>query len=272
MTYQPVVPFSGFAGWRFLSRTMETQQAAFAASTENQRLDSYFRETIGQIDTAKALVDDRRLLGVALGAFGLDADIDNKYFIRKVLEEGSLDRTALANKLSDKSYLALTTAFGFGDYSVPRTKLSTFADEILTKFQTREFEVAVGEVDNDLRMAMSLQRDLPELAAKDISETAKWYTIIGSPSLSRVFQTALNLPPSVGALDVDQQREIYMSKAQRVYGTADPAELSRPETLEVLTRDYLLRAQLSSMTSVSSQNVALSLLQNAGAQRLSLRL
>jgi len=151
-------------------------------------------------------------------------------------------------------------------------KLSTFADEILTKFQTREFEVAVGEVDNDLRMAMSLQRDLPELAAKDMSEAAKWYTIIGSPSLSRVFQTALNLPHSVGALDVDQQREIYMSKAQRVYGTSDPAELSRPEKLEVLTRDYLLRAQLSSMTSVSSQNVALSLLQNAGAQRLSLRL
>ncbi|MEO1952079.1 DUF1217 domain-containing protein, partial [Thioclava sp.] len=159
-----------------------------------------------------------------------------------------------------------------GDYSVPRMKLSTYADEVLSKFQTRGFEVAVGAVDNDLRMAMSLQRDLPELGAKDMSETAKWYTIIGSPSLSRVFQTALNLPPSVGALDVDQQREIYMSKAQRVYGTSDPAELSRPETLEVLTRDYLLRAQLSSMTSVSSQNVALSLLQNAGAQRLSLRL
>ncbi|OWY07730.1 flagellar protein [Thioclava sp. F42-5] len=272
MTYQPVIPFSGFAGWRFLSRTMETQKAAFAASSENQRLDRYFRETIGSIDTAQELVDDRRLLSVALGAFGLDADIDNKYFIRKVLEEGSLDRTALANKLSDKSYLALTKAFGFGDFAIPRTKLSTFADEILNQFESREFEVAVGGVDNDMRMAMSLQRDLPALAARDMSEPAKWYTIIGSPALSRVFQTALNLPPSVGALDVEQQRDIYMSKAQRVYGTSDSAELAAPEKLAALTRDYLLRAQLSNMASVSPQNVALSLLRNTGAQGLSLRL
>ena len=39
--------------------------------------------------SAADLVADRRLLKVALGAFGLEGEIDKKAFIRKVLEEGT---------------------------------------------------------------------------------------------------------------------------------------------------------------------------------------
>ena len=79
----------------------------------------YFAAKIGEIDSAEQLVSDRRLLSVALGAFGLHADIDNKYFIRKVLEDGVLKEDALANRLTDERYKSLTKAFGFGDFSVP---------------------------------------------------------------------------------------------------------------------------------------------------------
>jgi hypothetical protein len=61
-------------------------------------------------------VGDRRLLEVALGAFGLDDDIRNRFFIRKVLEEGTTSPSRrFANRLSDKRYLALAETFGFGD-------------------------------------------------------------------------------------------------------------------------------------------------------------
>ncbi len=97
-----------------------------------QRDTDYFLENIGKIDTAEDLVNDRRLLSVALGAFGLDEDIDSKYFIRKVLEDGTLDPEALSNKLADKRYLDFSQAFGFGDYGIPpRTKVSDFATEIV---------------------------------------------------------------------------------------------------------------------------------------------
>ena len=38
---------------------------------------------------------------MALGAFGLQDDINNRYFIRKILEEGTTNEDALANRFSD---------------------------------------------------------------------------------------------------------------------------------------------------------------------------
>ena len=111
MTYSPVIPVSGYAGWSFLGRTMAKQTAAFEKSPEIKRDEDYFRANIGKVNTAEELVKDRRLLKVALGAFGLDADMNNKAFIEKMLKEGTLNGSALANKLADKQYLKLTVAF-----------------------------------------------------------------------------------------------------------------------------------------------------------------
>ena len=268
MSFQPVVPFSGYAGWDFLSRTMGRQKAAFAASGDIQRNEDYFREKIGGVKTAENLISDRRLLSVALGAFGLDEDIGNTFFIRKVLEDGALAADALANKLSDKRYLKLTQAFGF-DLATPRTVMSDFVDKILTQYEERQFEIGVGNTDNNLRLALALQRDLPELAARESSQTTKWYTIIGSPTMSAVFQTALGLPSSVGALDLDQQVRIYADRAERFYGSADPANLAASDRLEKLTREFLLRSQLNLDAPISSGNAALTLLQGVSAGRLS---
>ena len=55
----------------------------------------------GRIASAEALVKDRRLLTVALGAFGLDGEIDKKFFIRKVLEGGTEASDSLANRPYD---------------------------------------------------------------------------------------------------------------------------------------------------------------------------
>lgn len=276
MSYNPIFPLNGYAGWKLLNRTMDVQKAAFAASADIKRNEDYFREKIGSITTAEDLVSDRRLLSVALGAFGLDDDINNKFFIKRVLEEGSIDTKSLANKLSDKAYLKLSQAFGFGDYSVPRTVLSDFSDEILTKYETRQFEVAVGNSDNDLRLALAARRDLSDLVTKSSSENTKWYSIIGSESLATVVRTALGLPDSTSSLDVDQQVEIYKNRAESVFGSSDPSQFSEPENIEKVVRLFLLRSQLKNGTSISGGSAALQLLQynssNGKANTLSLLL
>lgn len=265
MTYTPIIPATGYAGWKLLNRTMDKQKATFVASAEIQRDEEYFRAKIGTITTAEELVSDRRLMKVALGAFGLDADIDNKYFIRKVLEEGTLASDSLANKLADKTYLKFSEAFGFGDFSVPRTALSDFADEILGKYETRQFEVAVGDSDESLRLALSIQRELPDLAAGTTSNNARWYSIIASSSLSTVMQSALGLPTSIESLDVDQQLEIYKEKAEAVFGTSDVSELAEADNLERVVRLYLVRTQIDSATSATGSSIALQLLQGTSS-------
>lgn len=271
MSYTPVIPFSGYAGWKFLGRTMQVQKAAFAASATQQRDEDYFRAKIGGIKTAKDLVADRRLLKVALGAFGLDADIESRYFIQKVLEEGTLDASDLANKLSNKSYAEFSRAFGFGDYSTPRTILSDFADEILDAYEVQQFEAAVGETDNSMRLAMHAERELPLIAAKSSSETTKWLTVIGSKPLAEVMRVAFGFPASFGGADVDAQVSNLQRKAEAILGSSDPAAFSKPENVEKLVKMYLLRNQSSGSTTTAA-SAALQLLQAGGAAQGSLLL
>ncbi|MEJ2023291.1 MAG: DUF1217 domain-containing protein [Maritimibacter sp.] len=123
MAFQPIIPFGGMAGWNFLQRTRESQQETFNNSPDIKNDIEYFKEHIGEVQTAEDLVNDYRLLKVSLGAFGLGDDLGSKAYIQKVLEEGSLDPKSFANRMADKRYLAMTEAFGF-DLEPPNTQLS----------------------------------------------------------------------------------------------------------------------------------------------------
>ena len=266
MSFQPVIPLGGYAGWTFLQRTRETQQQAFEASPQLARNVAYFEENIGAVQTAEELVGDRRLLSVALGAFGLDDDINNKYFLQKVLEDGTLDPAALGNRLSDKRYLAFSQAFGFGDFATPRTVLSDFPAEIAGAFKERQFEIAVGNQDQNMRLAMSLERSLTEIAGKDTTDNGRWFSVMGEPPLRTVFETALGLPSSVGALNLDQQLATFREKAQARFGDAEVAQFADPAKREDLVRLFLLRAGASaSVAGTSPQSAALTLLQSGGS-------
>ncbi len=265
MTYTPAIPIGGYAGWLVLNRTMEKQEAALTQTASYQRDEDYFREKIGTITSAKDLVADRRLLSVALGAFGLDDDINSKAFIQKILEEGTQASDSLANRLSDKSYYALSEAFGFGDYDTPLSTETGFADEILEKYKTRQFAIAVGDVNESFRYALTAQRDLPTIAATSSSSNTKWYQIIGSEPLAAFMRTALGLPEAVSSLDVDRQLEIYKEKAESQFGSSDLASVISGDGMDKLIKSYLVRTQLTEGASTTGQSAALQILQGSGS-------
>ena len=263
MTFAPALPLSGYAGWTLLKRTMAVQTAAFSASPEIKSDEVYFRAKIGKIDSAEQLVSDRRLLKVALGAFGLGDDINNRYFIRKVLEDGTLKADALANKLADKSYQKFSAAFGFGNFATPSTKISDFPDKILTAYRSRSFEAAVGQQDGNMRLALNAERELTDLAAKTSSENTKWYTVLGSEPLRRVFETALGLPAAFGALDIDQQLSVIKSKAKSQLGSDKVADFAAPAEMDKLLRRFLIRSEIGALGSgTSAAQNALTILQS----------
>lgn len=264
MSFSPILPFGGYSGWSFLKRTLPAQTEAFRANPSLARDEDYFRAKIGSVKTADDLVSDRRLLKVALGAYGLDADIENRYFIKKVLEDGTLDTGALANKLADKQYRAFSSGLGFGDYDIPRTQLSDFADKTLAAYRIRQFETAVGEQDDNLRLAMNAERELSALASRTSSDETKWFTIMGSTPLRQVFEKALGLPNSFASLDLDQQLNTLQDKTKRAFGSDQVAQFDDPEKVEALIRRFLIRSEaVASFSSTSPGAVALSLLQGA---------
>ncbi len=259
--FQPVVPFSGVSGWVFLQNTLESQTNAFEKSPEIVRDTDYFEKTIATIHTPEDLVGDRRLLRVALGAFGLQDDIDNRYLIKTVLEEGTQDSDALANRLADDRYAQLSEAFGFGEAETLRTIETGFGREITSLFRTREFEVAVGERNESMRLALNADRELFEIANSSSSEDARWFQILGTPPLRTVFETALGLPSGFAQLDIDRQLEVFKEKSQRTLGLESLDALADTETREAVLHSFLVRDQIQSATIQSSVSIALSLLQ-----------
>lgn len=266
MTFQPIVPLTGFAGWQFLNRTLDTQQTAFRESAGVTRLTDYFRENIGSVVTAEQLVEDRMLREVALGAFGLDADIDSRAFIQMILEEGTTEDDALANRLADSTYRTFSETFGFGDIFGPRTLLPDFADEIIARYEDRQFQIAVGNQDNDLRLALNLEGGLADLLESTTGEDARWFAIMGNTPLRTVFQTAMSLPSEVATLDIDRQLEIYKDRASSIFGTESVGDFTDPDRADDLIRLFLVRSEVAQFQATSTANVALTLLSNIPTQ------
>lgn len=261
MSFQPVLPVGGYAGWRFLSRTLQTQQEAFAASPAVTRPADHFRERIASVGSAGDLVADRQLLRVALGAFGLDADLDSRAFIRAVLEGGTTQGDSLANRLSDKRYAAFSAAMGFGDLGgAGRTRQEGFAEEIVARYEARQFQRAVGAQDDTLRRALNVQTALTEIVDRATTPRAQWFSIMGDPPLRSVIETALGLPASFGRLDIDQQLAGFQERSRRVLGTDDPAALLEPERKETLIRLYMVRSEAALGPRATGASIALTLL------------
>lgn len=265
MSFQPVLPMEGYVGWRFLQRTLSAQSAAHAGAPAAQRDEAYVREKITGIASAQELVADRRLLRVALTAFGLAEDLPNRAFIEKVLDSSTTGDGSFVDRLTDKRYLELARAFGFGDGPVPRNQAPGFAETLLQKFQGRSFEEAVGTQSESMRMALALERDLANLAAQGSSEATKWYTVLGTPSLRAVFETAYLLPSSFGTLDIDRQVQILRARTERMTGSDTIAQFTDTKQLDALTRRFFLAGQVKQIQTQSGGSAALSLLQNGQA-------
>lgn len=261
--FQPIIPDVGLSGWRFLQRTYDTQFEAFSKSSVLQRDTDYFLENIGQITNAEALVSDRRLLTVALGAFGLEDDINNRFFIQKILEEGSVNEDALAVRFADNRYREMSQAFGFGPGEFLKTGQSLFAEAIVSRFQTNSFEVAAGQQNDAMRVALYAQRELSEIAQMEGSIPTKWFTIMGDPPMRQLFEKALGISSAVGQIDIDQQLEIFRERAQSVLGFDDPAELADEEVQQDVITKFILRDQIDGFSvGLSSNSIALTLLQS----------
>lgn len=191
MGYTPVVPLSGVAGWRFLQRTEATQKSAFDSSAEMQKDVTYFAEKIGSITSAADLVSDRRLLKVALGAFGLGDKIDAKAFIRKVLEDGDF-----ASRLTDPAYSKLAAAFDFGNAGVveARTSGAGFAAKITDAYKTKAAPEGAGDGSG---VSADVEADVKYFAGK-IGKITSAAELVADQRLLKVALGAFGLGDKIG--------------------------------------------------------------------------
>lgn len=253
----------GILGWSLLNRTGARQREMVANDAPVRIAATHYRDRIGTVQSADTLMADYRLLDLSLSAFGLGSDIGNRAFIRQVLESDLSDDRSLANRLSDKRYLRLAESFGFGPDRMQQTGAPGFADRIIAGYVENEFETRVGNADQGLRLALNARRELAQLAGSDSSERAKWFSVLGSPPLREVFQTAFGFTASHGRLPIDRQVAEYASAAGRMFDREDVSQFTAPDRVETLIRNFLMRDSLRETAAQGRFSVALTLLRGA---------
>ncbi len=254
MPINPVIPLSGLAGWKFLERTQARQQELFNSSADIQRDVDYFRENIGSIETAQDLVADRRLLSVALGAFGLGDEINKQAFVRNILDQGVFDPQSFANRLGNQAYIEFTEMFSFGDGGFFPT--SGRVDEIVDNFLTVSFETAVGEEDSSMRLALNFKREMANLAGKGLTETTGWLRALGSLPIRAVLEGAFNLPAAFSQVDIDQQVGVLVDKAKLLFGSGSIDIFSDPKNIDNAIRRFQLQEQINNGPSATTSGMS----------------
>jgi hypothetical protein len=260
MGFQPFVIGTGLVAWRNLQRTLPSQLDAFSNSAEQKRLIDHFEQKASSLTSADKVVDDRRVLTVALGAYGLQDDLNNRFFVKRILSEGASEPDSLANRMSDSRYEQLATDFALDGLSTFVGLLPNVAADITDRFSQQAFAVSIGENQPNLRLALNAGTELERLASLDVSNDAKWFLVMGNPPLRSVVESALGLPSSFGQLDIDKQLEVFREKALATFGVGEVDELAASDLQSDVIDRFLLMDQLKQGQSFSSQNIALQLL------------
>lgn len=260
MSFQPIILGNGLPAWSLLNRTLSTQQEMHSKNQIIQSDTRYFSENFASMKTADDIVSDRRILRVILGAYGLSDDIENKFFIKKIMNEGSTEPTAFANKLSDQRYRSLASDFDFSTKSPNLGTRSELMSQTIERFQRQAFEEAVGASSNDMRLGLTFQRTLSELVQSTNTNSAAWYQLMATPPLREVMQKALGFPQEFANLEIDDQFRRFQDKSESVFGSSDLSEMSEQRLSDEIIRRFLILQQTSQVPSVNSFKTALLLL------------
>lgn len=237
--FTPVVPSSGYAGFKVFDRSLDRQFSFFSKTPELRREVAYFRDNSKNLGSAADLVANRRLLSVALGAFGLESEIAKRAVIRRILEEPPGDAKSFVNRLNDPRWRAFAERFGFAGGRPPFAEAG-FQDAIEARYAERAFERSVGEVDADVRLALNFRREIRAIAASPNANRSGWFQILAQQPLRRVVEAAFGLPPSLARLDVDRQREILEERAATLLGSRSPSQFLDPASVESVLRRFFL--------------------------------
>lgn len=238
---------SGFSGSSLLARTtlnrdMARYKELFANEPTINNEVEYFKENISSVESLDDLVDDQRLLRVVLSAHGLEDQTYARALIKKVVEEGTDDSSDMANQMVDSRYKELAQSIAYDTRGLENLKDPTWQNSIIDKFIQNEFEVEVGAVNENLRLAMYFERKAPKVTS--------YYQLLGDKALYEVTLKAAGLPSEMSSMDIDKQVSILEDKFKL-------SDLRDPDKLSKMVETFLVRADAEQNTAASNPTVQL---------------
>lgn len=204
----------------------------------------YYKANVDKVTSVDDLLKDRRLLTVALGAYGLESQVNSKALLRKLLSEDPTASTSLAQRMADPRYRAFATAFASlredGGAAIGKT---ASIDAVVGAYQQTQYEKAVGRNDTSARQALYFARVAPKA-------TESIYQVLNDTTLGAVVREAYGLPKETAALDAKQQ--VRQLEAEGF----DYTKLSDPKYVDTLINRFLASKDASEAPSGADEDVA----------------
>tara|TARA_R110000796_G_scaffold26133_9_gene72891 strand:- start:27444 stop:28286 length:843 start_codon:yes stop_codon:yes gene_type:complete len=262
MVYQPVIPLTGYGGWKFLESTFDKQLEGFTDSARVKNDRQYFQDKMSAPIAMEDFLSDKRLLRISLTAFDLGGEEWKVGFIRHVMEEKADPDSNFLTRLNNQAYTNFANTFAItdGNISLSADTIATLSDD----FELASFRSAVGDVDNNMKLSLNYKAKIGDLVREESSDSANLYRILGDVPVRTVLETALNLPSSWQKLDVDQQADILKERMLSVFSISKVTDLTNEDVMDkVIQRFHTMDSIANGQASLSSGSVALTLLNNA---------
>lgn len=239
--FQPAIPLGGLGGWTFLKSTYSRQLESFAEAPAIRNDRTYLNEALAEPVSVETFLDDRRLLRVTLTAFDLAGEEWKRGFIDKVLSEAADPESTFLQRLNNDGYTRFAEAFTpqGGEISVSAAALADIANQ----YEAAAFRLAVGEVDNSMRLSLNYQSQIVDIVGSGTNEQAILYRILGNVPVRTVMETALNLPADMRSLPLERQADMLQDRLGRTLGIRDVSQLTSLDAIDrVLERFHVMES------------------------------
>jgi len=178
----------------------------------------YFKANIANVKSVDDLMENKRLLTYALAAFGLDIVTEDPDHIRELLEGGTTDPDAPANKETNAAYKAFVATLDFAGLGEAATTYNRAQSPATDKYVRQTLEENAGKENEGVRLALYFERKAPTITS--------FYQVLGDKALAEVVRTALGLPEEFSQANVDRQVALFEDKLD-IEDFQDPEKLGK---------------------------------------------
>ena len=208
------------------------------------------------LQSADDVLSNRSFRDATFDLLGIPKTVAARGLAEMVLQSDPGDENSFANLFPDPRYQSFSDLFTFEPAPTQRRYPDGFVDQVVRNYLERQFEIQVGEVDPDMRVALSLERELNQLVGSGDNNDAQWFSVMSSPPLRQVFEGAFRLPSSFGSIDIDQQLSVLKQKSESFFGTVEVRDYMDSDVMDKLRQDYLTSRSTQNVNSFSSANAA----------------
>ncbi len=207
-----------YTSYQLIAKDVDKAIDQVEAQPTVKRDTDYYLANVSKKKTIEAFVADDRLFRYAMKAHGLGDMAYAKAFMVKALKEGIEDEDAFANKLTDKRYYEFVKTFNFEGFGDTATIFTSAQQGTVDKYLRQTLEENAGKSNEGVRLALNFERKAANIT--------NFYDVLADKALSSVVRTALGLPDSFAAADIDKQVKLFEEKLD-IDDFTDPEKLGK---------------------------------------------